>query len=88
MLKVSPFLYLITANTEVTDSIGTYTFAIDVGGVCYEYNVNVTTDQVPTSGSQTIVLQLANTPTNITLVNTSGVDVDVTNAQLNVVQIA
>lgn len=81
-------LYLITANTEVTDSVGTYTFAIDVGGVRYEYAVNVTTDQVPTSGGTTIVLQLSTTPTNISLVNTSGVDVDVTDAQLNVVQIA
>ena len=81
-------LYLITANTEVTDSVGTYTFAIDVDGVRYEYTVNVTADQVPTSGGTTIVLQLSTTPTNISLVNTSGVDVDVTEAQLNVVQIA
>ena len=80
-------LYLITANTEVTDSVGTYTFALDVGGVRYEYSVNVATDQVPASNGQTLVLQLTN-PTDITLVNTSGVDVDVTNAQLNVVQIA
>lgn len=81
-------LYMITANTEVTDSVGTYTFAIVVDGVDYSYTVDVATDQVPTSNGETIVLQLTTVPTTVTLVNRSGVDVDVTNAQLNVVQIA
>ena len=80
-------LYMITANTEVTDSVGSYTFAIVVDGVDYLYVVDVTTDQVSTSNGETIVLQLATVPTTVTLVNRSGVDVDVTNAQLNVIKI-
>lgn len=81
-------LYMITANTEVTDSVGTYTFAIVVDGVDYSYNVDITTDSTPTSNGETIVLQITTVPTTITLNNRSGVDVDVTNAQLNVVQLA
>ena len=80
-------LYMITANITVEDGVGNYEFAISVGGTDYSFLVDVETGTTLGTTSQTINLNIPTVPTDISIINRDGGEVNISSAELTVIKL-
>lgn len=80
-------LYTITANITVEDAVGNYEFAISVGGTDYSFLVDVETGTTLGATSQTINLNIPTVPTDISIINRDGGEVNISSAELTVIKL-
>ncbi len=81
-------LYLITTTLEATGTAGSYNFAITVNDTDYTFVVTIPTGATTGTASHTIYLNIATSPTTISVYNKSGSTVTLNKAELNVVRLA
>lgn len=81
-------LYAITTTVGVTGAEGIYELAIDVGGTDYAFQVTIGTGKQSASTTHTIYLNISNVPTTVAIYNRNGAQINIANAELNVVEVA
>lgn len=81
-------LYLITTTIEATGDAGSYNFAITVNDTDYAFVVTIPDGATIGTTSHTIYLNIATSPTTVSVYNRSGSTVTLNNAELDVVRLA
>lgn len=80
-------LYLITTTLEASGSAGTYNFAITVDSVEYAFVLTINTGATTGTVSHTIYLNIATTPTVISINNKGSASATIEKAELDVVKL-
>lgn len=81
-------LYLITTTLEATGDAGSYNFSITVNDTDYTFVVTIPTGATVGTASHTIYLNIATSPTTVSIYNRSGSTVTLNKAELDVVRLA
>ncbi len=80
-------LYLITTTLEASGSAGTYNFAITVDSVEYAFVLTINTGATTGTVSHTIYLNIATSPTVISINNKGSASATIEKAELDVVKL-